>query len=136
MDGPHPVGQPIGRNIFLDRWFLICSLWPRRHGERLVTNHRPIMITAESERRYDGPVPPSDPAAGSLRPDARALLYQRLAAEQRADLAARRRRAPEDQALPAGSARLRFYRDRAIDWRSGLRTGIDTDHGLRGPRHL
>lgn len=76
------------------------------------------------ERRYDGPIPPADPAAPPLAPAARARLFHRLAAETRALAASHRRRLP---ALPATADAhldrlqrdLRLYRAQGIAWRGG-----------------
>jgi hypothetical protein len=75
------------------------------------------------ERRFDGPIPPFDPAAPPSGL-ARARLFQRLAAEQRQDIS-RRRQSVKNAALTDNSAlrrdqeRLRFYRDQGTAWMDG-----------------
>jgi hypothetical protein len=72
------------------------------------------------ERRHDGPILPPDPAAPPSAPG-RARLFQRLAAEQREDIA-RRRQSLDGAALTGCRAlrrdqeRLRFYRDQGAAW--------------------
>ena len=72
------------------------------------------------ERRFDGPIPPFDPAAPPSGL-ARARLFQRLAAEQRLDIS-RRRQSLKNAALTDNAAlrrdqeRLRFYRDQGTAW--------------------
>jgi hypothetical protein len=72
------------------------------------------------ERRFDGPIPPSDPAAQPSGP-ARARLFQRLAAEQREDISRRRQALTSavlagDGVLRRNQERLRFYRDQGAAW--------------------
>ena len=72
------------------------------------------------ERRHDGPIPAADPAAPPSGP-ARARLFQRLAAEQRDDIARRRLSVAASQAVIDGrlrrhQGRLRFYRDQGAAW--------------------
>jgi hypothetical protein len=78
------------------------------------------------ERRFDGPVPPSDPAATPSGP-ARARLFQRLAAEQREDISRRRRELAlsalaDDRTFRRDQERLRFYRDQGAAWMAPPRT--------------
>jgi hypothetical protein len=79
------------------------------------------------ERRFDGPIPPFDPAAS--RPGtARAKLFQRLAAEQREDISRRRQTLKtatltDDATLRRDQDRLRFYRDQGTAWMGAVRVG-------------
>jgi hypothetical protein len=67
-------------------------------------------IRDQLERRYDGPIPPADPAAMGPPAGLRARLFHRMAAETRARSA--RRRALLTAALAAGDERLgRLGRD-------------------------
>ncbi len=73
-----------------------------------------------AERRHDGPIPPTDPAAPPWGA-ARARLFQRLAAEQREDISHRRRTLTAailagDALLRRDQERLRFYRDQGTAW--------------------
>lgn len=73
-----------------------------------------------AERRHDGPIPSSDPAAPPER-RARARLYQDMAAAERHDIARRRltlsaTAAGASPALTLRQGRLRFYRDRGTAW--------------------
>lgn len=62
------------------------------------------------ERRYDGPIPPADPAACLVAAPQRARLFQRMAADTRAQTASHRLRLPARAAL--SDARLdRLQRD-------------------------
>ncbi|CAA7613114.1 conserved hypothetical protein [Candidatus Terasakiella magnetica] len=76
------------------------------------------------ERRYDGPILPADPALAALPTGpGRARLFQRLAAEQRQDVARRRvrvmaARVLEDEGLRTSAHRLSFYRDQGAAWQS------------------
>lgn len=72
------------------------------------------------ERRHDGPIPPADPAAPPPG-RGRALLFQRLAAEQREDISRRRRSLNAaglagDAVLRRDQGLLRFYRDQGAAW--------------------
>lgn len=74
------------------------------------------------ERRYDGPIPPPDPAAPRCDPAGRARLFQRLAHEARGQMAARRRAlaaqtASTDTRLRRLSDDLRLYRVQGLAWR-------------------
>lgn len=75
------------------------------------------------ERRYDGPIPPADPAARVVPAALRARLFQRLASETRERAAIRRARMAADAAL--GDERLNrlgrdlgLYRACGLAWRS------------------
>jgi hypothetical protein len=73
-----------------------------------------------AERRHNGPILPADPAALPLA-QARARLFQRLAAEQREDISHRRRAVTAvvlagDDVLHRDQGRLRFYRDQGAAW--------------------
>ena len=73
-----------------------------------------------AERRHDGPIPPTDPAAPPDR-RARARLYQDMAEAERNDIARRRQAlsaaaAGASPALVVRQGRLRFYRDRGAAW--------------------
>ena len=62
------------------------------------------------ERRYDGPIPPADPAVLSVAAPQRARLFQRMAYDTRAQTAKHRRRLSAVSALT--DARLdRLQRD-------------------------
>ncbi|EME70398.1 hypothetical protein H261_08748 [Paramagnetospirillum caucaseum] len=70
-----------------------------------------------AERRHDGPIPPAAPPPGA----ARARLFQRLAAEQREDIARRRQALKAatlagDTILRRDQGLLRFYRDQGAAW--------------------
>lgn len=74
------------------------------------------------ERRYDGPIPPADPAAVAVAPLLRARLFQRLAGEARAQAARRRLRldaaaATADSRLDRLQHDLRLYRGQGVRWR-------------------
>ncbi len=74
------------------------------------------------ERRFDGPVPPDDPADIDRPQSAgRARLFQRLAAERRDTIARRRSglsglRAPTDRWLQGAVRALEFYRHQGAAW--------------------
>jgi hypothetical protein len=75
------------------------------------------------ERRYDGPIPPADPATNPAAAPLRARLFQRMAEDTRAQAASHRRRLPAQAAL--ADARLdRLQRDLhlsrslGVAWRS------------------
>lgn len=74
------------------------------------------------ERRYDGPIPPADPAAMTVAVAQRARLFLRLASEARQQAASRRARMPGGTVL--GDERLRRltrdldrYRRHGLAWR-------------------
>ncbi|MEW5727038.1 MAG: hypothetical protein AB1918_04355 [Pseudomonadota bacterium] len=75
------------------------------------------------ERRYDGPVPPADPALAALPPaGARARLFERLAGDDRAAIAVRRARlvakdAVTDRRLDALGRSLAVNRAHCLGWR-------------------
>lgn len=75
------------------------------------------------ERRYDGPIPPADPAHHGRAPaEARARLFDRLAAETRSQAAGRRARLPAgmalgDQRLSDWCRDLADYRRHGVGWR-------------------
>ena len=75
------------------------------------------------ERRYDGPIPPADPALAALPPaGARARLFERLAGDDRAAIAARRTRlaaadAAGDRWLDALGRSLAVNRAHGLGWR-------------------
>ncbi|MBI2235763.1 MAG: hypothetical protein HYU60_02200 [Magnetospirillum sp.] len=73
------------------------------------------------ERRWDGPVPPADPAAGPP-PAGRARLFERLCGETALAAAARRAAVPAvlaalDDRLAGYGRLLGFYRHQASAWR-------------------
>lgn len=73
------------------------------------------------ERRYDGPIPPADPAAAPVAAALRAHLFQRLAAETRAQAARRRHglaaaAANADPRLSRLQHDLTLYRSQGIWW--------------------
>ncbi|MGE5476559.1 MAG: hypothetical protein ACM3Q1_07895 [Bacteroidales bacterium] len=73
------------------------------------------------ERRYDGPIPPADPALPRHDGAGRARLFQRLARETRERAAARRHRLPaaaaQADALLAQMIRdLGSYRTHGLAW--------------------
>lgn len=72
------------------------------------------------DRRFDGPVPPFDPAAPPP-PLGRARLFQRLAADRRGDIAVRRaglaaERVTADEALGRAGRHLAYYRHQGVAW--------------------
>lgn len=74
------------------------------------------------ERRYDGPIPPADPAARLVPTAQRARLFQRLAKEVREQAAHRRLRLAGpgvlgDQTLHRLQQDLRLYRSQGMLWR-------------------
>lgn len=74
------------------------------------------------ERRYDGPIPPADPARIPVPARARHRLLDRLAAETVAEAARRRCRltggeALADRRLAALGRSLKTYRHQAAAWR-------------------
>lgn len=74
------------------------------------------------ERRYDGPIPPADPARVPRDAAQRMRLFQRLAGEAREQAARRRLRltAPGlrgDQILQRLQRDLRLYRTQGLAWR-------------------
>lgn len=75
------------------------------------------------ERRYDGPIPPADPALAALPPaGARARLFERLAGDDRHAIAVRRLRlaasdAARDARLRDLSRSLAFHRVHGLAWR-------------------
>lgn len=74
------------------------------------------------ERRYDGPIPPADPARVQRDAGARARLFQRMAQEAREQSAARRERLPAhmaaiDPRLRRLGADLRLFRAQGLAWR-------------------
>lgn len=72
------------------------------------------------ECRYDGPVPPADPArAGLPLAAARARLFDRLAADARAQTARRRLRLDLAGAHRA-AAHLACYRAHGVAWRQAM----------------
>jgi len=81
------------------------------------------------ERRFDGPIPPADPARpGWPSPEARMRLFQRLAAERLREIARKRRdmdggRVLADTALDRTVRGLRFYRDQGVAWTGFGRRG-------------
>lgn len=75
------------------------------------------------ERRYDGPIPPADPAL-LARPPAglRARLFDRLAGDNRTTLAARRAgliaaEVTQDPRLAQLSRTVGFYREQGVGWK-------------------
>ncbi|MGE5506453.1 MAG: hypothetical protein ACM31L_18670 [Actinomycetota bacterium] len=71
------------------------------------------------ERRYDGPVPPADPAAVPGSAAGRARLYDRLAAEARGEIARLRAASPVAGGRLARLGRdLAFYRCHGVGWRA------------------
>lgn len=73
------------------------------------------------ERRYDGPIPPTDPAAPVPRARLRARLFHRLAGETRAQSACHRARltaatAAKDDRLQRLSRDLCSYRAQGVAW--------------------
>jgi hypothetical protein len=86
------------------------------------------------ERRFDGPIPPPDPAAPPSGP-ARARLFQRLAAEQREDISRRRLALTSavlagDRALRLDQERLRFYRDQGTAWMTPWPKQLTSPHDV------
>ncbi|WP_173978921.1 hypothetical protein [Magnetospirillum sp. UT-4] len=74
------------------------------------------MLTPDIERRYDGPVPPADPAHPAIPPAAaRIRLFDRLAAEARAGAA--RCRLVRDCGADRHAGALACYRAHAVAWR-------------------
>ncbi|MGE5515331.1 MAG: hypothetical protein ACM31D_05865 [Bacteroidota bacterium] len=76
------------------------------------------------ERRYDGPIPPADPAAPPLAAGLRARLFQRLAREAREQVATRRGTMAADAAvtdrwLGRLGHDLGHYRRQGLAWRTG-----------------
>lgn len=74
------------------------------------------------ERRYDGPIPPADPAVIPVPASARARLFERLAAEAVATAARRRaglarNAALADARLGVLAHALATYRAHGIAWR-------------------
>ncbi|MCR6633161.1 MAG: hypothetical protein NVV74_25705 [Magnetospirillum sp.] len=74
------------------------------------------------ERRYDGPIPPADPAAPPSDRAARAQLFQRMAREVREQAARMRRRMPAaalagDPRLDCLQRDLSLYRGQSMSWR-------------------
>lgn len=73
------------------------------------------------ERRYDGPIPPADPANPPRVAGLRARLFQRLAGETREQAAGRRARLPAiaatgDERLGRLGRDLIAYRTQGIAW--------------------
>ncbi|HTH17259.1 MAG TPA: hypothetical protein VL974_11450 [Magnetospirillum sp.] len=73
------------------------------------------------ERRYDGPIPPADPAQVPVQAGLRARLFQRLAGDTRLQLAGRRgrlraRTAVADAGLARLSGDLNSYRALGLAW--------------------
>lgn len=82
----------------------------------------PLACRDGLERRYDGPIPPADPAAPPLPTALRARLFQRLAGEARQQMASRRAglpaaMAPRDQRLLRLTRDLGLYRQQGVAWR-------------------
>lgn len=82
----------------------------------------PLACRDGLERRYDGPIPPADPAAPPLPATQRARLFQRLAGEARQQMARRRAilaatLAPRDPRLLRLGRDLGLYRDQGVAWR-------------------
>ena len=76
----------------------------------------------ELERRYDGPIPPADPAIRAVTVAARARLFERLAAEAVMQAARRRARlvgkaALADARLDVLTRSLASYRANGVAWR-------------------
>lgn len=86
--------------------------------------HRDALTLRDAlERRYDGPIPPADPAARPVAAAQRARLFQRLAHEARQQAAARRARvsasaATRDERLRRLAADLGRYRAHGLAWRA------------------
>jgi hypothetical protein len=81
---------------------------------------RPFPRQDALERRWDGPVPPADPAAGAA-PAGRARLFERLCGETARAAAARRAALPamlitRDPGLAGYDRLLGFYRQQASAW--------------------
>ena len=75
------------------------------------------------ERRYDGPIPPADPAACPVAAPLRARLFQRMAADHRSQTAKHRRRlsaasALTDARLDNLQRDLRLSRNLGVAWRN------------------
>lgn len=75
------------------------------------------------ERRYDGPIPPADPAALPVAAPQRARLFQRMADDTRAQTAKHRRRlsavsALTDARLDRLQRDLHLSRSLGVAWRS------------------
>lgn len=73
------------------------------------------------ERRYDGPIPPADPAIRAVTAAARARLFDRLAAEALTQTARRRARlghhaALADSRLDVLTRSLAGYRANGVAW--------------------
>lgn len=73
------------------------------------------------ERRYDGPIPPADPAARPVPTALRARLFQRLACAAREQAAARREMlnaaaALSDERLTGLGRDLGLYRTHGLIW--------------------
>ena len=76
------------------------------------------MISDALERRYDGPIPPADPARPPVPATARARLFDRLAAEARQAVARRRLSSmPTDERLERLARTLGAYRAHGVAWR-------------------
>lgn len=78
------------------------------------------------ERRYDGPIPPADPAHPPLAAALRARLFQRLAKEVREQTAQRRARLAGagvlgDEKLHRLQCELLLYRSQGMLWRLAKR---------------
>lgn len=81
----------------------------------------PLAARDGLERRYDGPIPPVDPAMRHASAPARTRLFERLAAEAVAQTARRRllaaTTAAEDRRLAVLSRSLHTYRTHGVAWR-------------------
>ncbi|MBC7953419.1 MAG: hypothetical protein H7Z12_16565 [Rhodospirillaceae bacterium] len=76
----------------------------------------------ELERRYDGPIPPADPALPAGSQAARVRLFERLAAEALTQTARRRARLGSNAALADArlgvlTRSLASYRANGVAWR-------------------
>lgn len=84
----------------------------------MMSDHRDAL-----ERRYDGPIPPADPAACPVAAPLRARLFQRMAADARAQTASHRLRLPAlaalaDTRLNRLQRDLRLSRSLGLAWRN------------------
>jgi hypothetical protein len=77
------------------------------------------------ERRYDGPIPPADPSLAGFPPArARAVLFERLAAEAR-EQAVRRRLKRDFDGSERAAVALACYRAHGVAWRQNAKGGAD-----------
>lgn len=94
----------------------------------MMPRHRDLL-----ELRYDGPIPPTDPALPPVAAPQRARLFQRMARDTRAQLAARRRRlsalaATQDAHLDRLQRDMSLSRAQGVLWRDGA-SGPPESHG-------